>query len=64
MGDRADLMVRVPRDLVELFTSDAAAAGVSQSVYMEEILRERYADQISRAASRRRQGGVVRKKSA
>lgn len=61
MGDRAGLMVRVPRDLVETFASDAAAAGVSQSVLMEEILRRWYQQEIPHAAAHRRQGGVVRK---
>ena len=56
-----DLNVRVPRWLAELFTSDAAAAGVSQPDRMEEILRERYEAQARCTAGYHTQGGVVRK---
>jgi predicted HicB family RNase H-like nuclease len=45
-GDpRADLCVRVPRDLRRRFTAEAAAAGASQSELMTDILEERYSQQ-------------------
>jgi hypothetical protein len=41
-GDRVGLMVRVPRDLAALFAQEAAAAGLSQSDRMTEILVSLY----------------------
>jgi hypothetical protein len=57
-------MVRVAPDLAALFTRDAAAAGVSQSDRMEEILAALYLNQDRMQeildALGLNQGGVVR----
>lgn len=42
-------MVRVPRELAVLFTQDAAAASMSQSDRMTEILASLYASTLKRA---------------
>jgi hypothetical protein len=44
-SDRAELSVRVPRDLRNRFADEAALARVSQSDLMTDILAERYGQQ-------------------
>jgi len=59
------LTVRVAPDLVALFARDAAAAGISQSDRMQEILAALYLNQDRMQeildALYLNQGGVVRK---